>query len=228
VPDLLKSSIGRKQVMAVTGLILFGFVVVHMLGNLQIFLGQDALNDYAKHLEELPFLLWPARGILLVTLITHMFVSISLARENRAARPVRYDRYNTIQASYASRTMVISGILIFLFIVYHLLHFTFGRIQPQFFEQLDAKGREDTYAMVVHGFQNIYVSGSYILAMSVLCFHLSHGLQSLFQSLGLRSESAGPLLRKAAVAVSLLIFIGNSSIPVCVLLGFLQMPGGGS
>ena len=224
--NYLKSSIGRKQIMAVTGLLLFGFVVAHMLGNLQIYLGQDALNDYAKHLEELPLLLWPARVILLTTLIVHIFVSMSLAAENRAARPVRYQVYGTVHASYASRTMVVSGILIFIFIGYHLLHFTFGQVQPQFFEHLDAKGREDVYGMVVHGFQNIYVSASYVFAMAVLCLHLSHGLQSLFQSLGLRSRAAAPFLSTMSAAVSLLIFIGNSSIPVSVLLGLVKMPGG--
>ena len=223
---LLKSSVGRKYVMAVTGIFLFGFVVVHMLGNLQIYLGQDALNDYAKHLEEMPFLLWPARVFLLATLLIHICVSMSLAFENRAARPVPYACNDTVVASYASRTMVMSGIIIFLFIVYHLMHFTFGKVQPQFFEQVDAKGREDVYGMVVHGFQNIYVAASYIAAMAVLCFHLSHGLQSLFQSLGIRSERNGPFFKKFAVVMSLFIFIGNSSIPISVLLGYLKLPGG--
>ena len=224
--NFFKSSIGRKQIMAVTGLLLFGFVVVHMLGNLQVYLGQDALNAYAEHLEQLPMLLWPARVILLTLLLAHIAAALSLARENRAARPVPYAYQDTIHASYASRTMVMSGIITFLFIVYHLLHFTFGKIQPQFFEHLDPKGREDVYGMVVHGFQNIYVSGSYVLAMGVLCLHLSHGLQSLVQSLGLRSRSSGPFWAKISLAVSILIFIGNSSIPVSVLLGFVKMPGG--
>ena len=213
--------------MAVTGIFLFGFVVVHLLGNLQIYLGQDALNDYAKHLEELPMLLWPARIFLLTALLIHIFVACSLAIENRRARPVRYVYKDTIQASYASRTMVMSGVIILLFIVYHLLHFTFGKVQPQFFEQTDLRGREDVYGMVVHGFGNVYVAASYIAAMAVLCLHLSHGLQSLFQSLGIRSEKTGPLLKKFAIGVSLLIFIGNSSIPVSILLGLVKMPGGG-
>ena len=225
--NFIKSSIGRKSVMAVTGLFLIGFVVVHMLGNLQIYLGQDALNDYAKHLNEMPLLLWPAHIFLLLTLITHIFVSMSLALENRAARPVRYVARDTIQASYASRTRVMSGIIIFLFILYHLLHFTFGKVQPQFFEQLDSKGREDVYGMIIYGFRNIYVSVSYIVAMAVLCLHLSHGLESLFQSLGLGSERMGPILKKIAVALSLFIFVGNSSIPVSVLLGVISMPAGG-
>ena len=213
--------------MALTGIFLFGFVVIHMLGNLQIYRGQDALNDYARHLEEMPLLLWPARAFLLASLLIHILVAFSLAIENRRARPVRYHYRDTIQASYASRTMVMSGVIIFLFIVYHLLHFTFGKVQPQFFEQLDSKGREDVYGMVVHGFQDIRVALSYIAAMAVLCFHLSHGLESLFQSLGIRSEKTGSLIKKFAIGMSLLIFIGNCSIPVSILLGLVGMPAGG-
>ena len=213
--------------MASTGALLFGFVVVHMLGNLQIFLGQDVFNDYAKHLQELPMLLWPARAVLLILLITHIAVAINLACENRAARPDRYKYYGTIQASYASRTMVFSGIIVSLFIVYHLLHFTFGKVQPQFFEMTDAKGREDIYAMVVHSFRNVYVSASYIAAMAVLCWHLRHGLQSMFQSVGWSSEKTAPCFEKFAVATSLLIFLGNCSIPAAILLGLVKLPGGG-
>ncbi len=211
--------------MAVTGAFLFGFVLAHLLGNLQIFLGQNALNDYAKHLMEIPLLLWPARIFLLTTLIVHVAVAISLTRENRAARPVGYLKQETIQASYASRTMVMSGLIVFLFIVYHLLHFTWGKVQPQFFDQLDAQGRRDVYGMVVHGFQNPMVCASYILAMAVLCLHLSHGLQSLFQSLGLRCAKSEALIRKAVVGLSLFIFLGNCSIPLAAYFGFLS-PGG--
>lgn len=224
--DFLKSSIGRKYVMAVTGFLLFGFVVVHMLGNLQIFLGPDALNDYAKHLADLPMLLWPARIFLLIVLVLHIATAVSLGSGNRAARPVGYVKDATIRATYASRTMMMSGVIIFLFIVYHLLHFTFGKVQPQFFEHLDAKGREDVYAMVVLGFRNLYVSASYIIAMAALCLHLSHGLQSLFQSLGLREESCGRNLRNFSRATALLIFAGNSSIPAAAFLGLLKLPGG--
>lgn len=214
--------------MAVTGLLLFGFVFVHMLGNLQIFLGQDALNDYAKHLADLPALLWPARVVLLSLLLLHIGTAISLSFENRRARPVRYVRETTIQASYASRTMMMSGVIVFLFIVYHILHFTLGRVQPQFYGHLDAHGHKDVYSMVVLGFQNVFVSASYIVAMAALCLHLSHGFQSLFQSLGLRDEKSGPCLTKLSRALALLIFIGNSSIPVAILLGLVHMPKGGA
>ena len=217
-----KSSIGRKYVMAVTGIFLFGFVVAHLVGNLQIFLGRDALNSYARHLEEMPALLWSARAFLLAALLIHIFTAMGLAVENRRARPVRYAGESVIQASYASRTMVMSGIIVFLFIVYHLLHFTYGKIQPEFFERLDSKGREDVYGMVVHGFGNRYVCASYILAMGALCFHLSHGLESLFQSLGIRSERGASFYKKFALVTSVLIFIGNCSIPFCACIGYLK------
>ncbi|MBI3253050.1 MAG: succinate dehydrogenase cytochrome b subunit [Candidatus Omnitrophica bacterium] len=218
-----KSSIGRKMVVAVTGLVLFIFVIFHMLGNLQIFLGADALNDYARHLDELPYLLWPARAVLLAALLLHVGFSLALANENRRARPVRYVHGDTVQASRASRTMVITGLVILFFIIYHLLHFTFGVTNPEFFHLTDAKGREDIYSMVVLSFQNGWIAGTYILAMFFLCLHLGHGVSSVPQSLGF-SESSG--LRKNfgrfGNLAGVLVFIGNSSIVLAVLLGKLK------
>ncbi len=212
--------------MAITGLFLFGFVVVHMLGNLQIFLGQEALNAYAEHLEELPLLLWPARIFLLVTLIIHMVTAISLAIENKNARPVGYSFQNTVQASYASRTMVMSGVIIFLFIVYHLLHFTFDVTNPELAHLVDSKGRDDVYSMVVLSFQNIFISSTYITAMAILCFHLSHGLSSLFQSLGLNDMKYDGLVKKIGRGIALAIFIGNSSMPVAAFFHLINVPKG--
>lgn len=224
--SFFKSSIGKKYIVAVTGFLLFGFVVAHMLGNLQIFLGQEALNSYAEHLKELPALLWPARILLLAALIAHVGVAITLARQNRAARPIGYAYQNTVKASYASRTMVASGLIIFLFVIYHLLHFTFCVAHPDYCGRLDPKGRQDVYSMVVLSFQNIGISGVYILAMAALCNHLSHGLASMFQSTGLRSRATDAAIKKFAATFSLLIFIGNSAIPVSVLLGWIKLPGG--
>ncbi len=223
-----KSSIGRKAITAVTGLILFGFVVVHMLGNLQVFLGQEALNGYAEHLEDLIFLLWPARIFLLITILIHIGVTLSLALENRKARPVSYAKKDTVQASLASRTMVLTGLIILSFIVYHLLHFTFGLTNPEASGLLDMKGRHDVYSMVILSFQNYKISGVYILAMFFLCVHLSHGLASAPQSLGLNSEKWAPVFKCTARVLALLIFLGNTSMPVAALMGFLKLPQGGS
>ncbi len=225
---LPKSSIGRKAITAITGLILFGFVVVHMLGNLQIFLGQDALNSYAEHLEELVFLLWPARIFLLITVLVHIGVSLGLALENKKARPVPYAKKDTVQASLASRTMVLTGLIILLFIVYHLLHFTFGVTNPEFAHLVDLKGRDDVYSMVVLSFQNYWISGTYVLAMFFLCVHLSHGLASFPQSLGLNNEKLMPIFKIAARVLALAIFVGNSSIPLAILLGIVKLPQAGA
>ena len=224
--ERLKSTVGRKAVMAVSGLILLLFVAGHMIGNLQVFLGQEALNSYADHLQSLPVLLWPVRLFLLLVLLLHMAVSISLAWENKTARPVPYAYQDTVQAGYVSRTMVVSGVVIFTFIVYHLLHFTFGTTHPQYFQLTDSKGRHDVYSMVILSFRDLWVSGSYVAAMAVLCAHLSHGIQSLFQSLGFNNEKSRPFFEKLAIAASIMIFIGNSFIPFAVLMGFLKLPSG--
>ncbi len=221
------TSIGKKAIMALTGLALFGFVMIHMVGNLQIFLGQDALNGYAEFLESTGELLWVARAVLLSCLVLHVATAVMLSRENRAARPVRYAHEGTVQASYASRTMLMSGIIVFAFIVYHLLHFTLGKVHLEYtalHEILDSKGREDVYSMVVASFHNVWISAAYVGAMIPLCMHLSHGFQSLFQSLGLNHSKYTPLIRKASVAFAVLIFVGNTSIPLACLFDLVKIP----
>lgn len=221
----LTSSIGRKAVMAVTGVILFGFVLVHLLGNLQIFLGPDALNSYAEHLLSLPALLWPARAVLLLSLVLHMITAVSLSIENRIARPVGYRVQKAVASSFASRTMVMTGVITFAFIVYHLLHFTFETAHPQFCELHDAHGREDVYSMVVLSFREPAIAISYVLAMLVLCLHLSHGVQSLFQSLGLSNENSRRFFQRVARLSALAIFAGNTSIVASAYFGLLKLPG---
>lgn len=225
---LPKSSIGKKALMSATGLVLFGFVIMHMLGNLQIFLGSDVLNGYAAKLQSLPELLWIARVILLTCLIFHMWIAAVLTIENRRARPVDYQMKRTVKASFASKTMMLSGSVIFFFIVYHLLHFTFGLTNPEASGLLDMKGRHDVYSMVILSFQNYKISSAYILAMFFLCVHLSHGLASAPQSLGLNNEKWAPAFKRAARALAFLIFLGNTSMPVAALVGFLKLPQGGS
>ncbi len=224
---MLQSSIGKKAVMAATGLILFGFVLVHMLGNLQIFLGQEWLNGYAEHLQEIPLLLWPARVFLLLALITHMILAIQLAFENKRARPIPYVYSDTIQASLASRTMVLSGLVIFFFILYHLLHFTFGVTNPEFFHLVDAKGRHDVYSMLVYSYRNVWISATYVLAMGLLLLHLSHGVPRFLQSVGVTSEATLKKVEKMGLLLAWIIFVGNSAIPLAVLAGLVSLPGGG-
>lgn len=221
---LPKSSIGKKALMSITGLVLFGFVVMHMLGNLQIFLGPEALNSYAAKLQGLPELLWPARLILLTALIFHVWTAAVLTIENRRARPIAYVKKERVYASFASKTMWISGLTIFFFIVYHLLHYTFGQIQPQFYELHDAYGRHDVYSMVVASFGYWPISLTYIVAIALLALHLDHGAAVWLQSLGLQNDRLRPLMDKFGRASAILIFVGNSSIPLAVLSGLIKLP----
>ena len=218
---------GKKYIMAITGLVLVGFVIAHLIGNLQIFLGPEALNRYGHFLQTTPELLWPARIFLLVMVALHIVAAIALTRENRAARPVPYAHYEVVAASYASRTMFMSGLIVLVFIIYHLLHFTVQvpqiNLTGQDFRALeDVKQRHDVYGMMVTGFSNPLVSGFYVLGMALLCLHLSHGISSLFQSLGLSNRAYGEFLDKLAVAAAIIIFIGYVSIPAAVLMGVVK------
>ncbi len=216
--SLLTSSIGQKAIVAVTGVGLIIFVVAHMLGNLQFFIGPDALNGYAKFLKSNPAILWPARIGLLVFFLSHVYFAVSLKRRSVAARPVPYAFQNTVQASAASRTMLITGTVILIYVCYHLAHFTLGLTHPEHHQMLDSAGRHDVYGMVVRGFKILPVSLFYIAAMAVLAVHLSHGISSFFQTLGLASAKHSPILRKFAAGLSTVIFLGYIAIPLYVLV----------
>lgn len=213
--------------MAITGLALVVFVVAHMLGNLQIFLGPEALNRYGHFLQTTPELLWPLRMGLVVMAALHIAAAVALTRQNRAARPAPYAHFEVVAASYASRTMMMSGLIVFVFIVYHLLHFTVQlpaiNLTGQDFHRLeDAKQRHDIYRMMVVGYRNPIVSGFYVLAIALLCLHLSHGVSSMFQSLGFSGRVYDRLLNGLAKTSAIVIFLGYCSIPVAVLLGWVR------
>lgn len=208
--------------MAATGLVLYLFVVFHLIGNLQIFLGQEAVNRYATFLKGLPELLWPARIALLLITLTHIVVSIQLVMENRRARGISYQEKKSLGATLASRTMAISGIIVFSFIVYHLLHFTVGVTNPEFFHLKDTLGRHDVYNMMVRSFQVPAISTFYIIGVGLLCVHLSHGIESMFHSLGMIKNSYHQPLKWFAWIFSFLLFVGMSSMPIAVLLGFIK------
>ena len=220
-----RSSIGKKFLMGISGLALVGFAVAHLAGNLTIFLGPDTINAYAEKLRHLGVLLWVARITLLGFAAVHVLMGIELARENRAARLKGYRRQKSIQTTLAAKTMALSGILILVYIVYHLLHFTFGVTHPQAAHLEDPLHRHDIYSMVVLGFQRVPVAVGYIAAMALLCLHLSHGIGSLFQSVGFNSERSRPVVERAGRLIALGLFIGYSAIPLSVLLGWLKMPG---
>jgi succinate dehydrogenase / fumarate reductase cytochrome b subunit len=205
---------GKKAVMAVTGVVLAGFVVGHLLGNLQIFLGPDRFNTYARMVKSLPELLWPVRITLLISVMLHIWSSVQLAVVKSEARPIGYVRTKSTASTYASRTMYMSGPILAAFIVYHLMQFTFGVGGTPYMES-------DAYGNVINGFRAPAVSLFYIVAMGLLCLHLRHGLSSIVQSLGLTHPRYTPRLKSIAVLVATLIFLGFVSIPVAVLAGLI-------
>ena len=212
------------MIVAVTGVILILFVVGHLLGNLQIFLGPAWINGYAQHLRDLGAFLWIIRAILLVVVILHIYYTIRLAIENRRARPQRYKRKDIVKATFASRSMVLSGLILLAFIVYHVLHFTVRTTDPRFVTlPNDPLGHYDVYSMMVLGFTSPLVSGFYILAMFLLTLHLSHGSSSFFQSLGLNNQRLTARLASAGRIFAWLLFFGYSSIPAAVLLGWVKL-----
>ncbi|HLW36140.1 MAG TPA: succinate dehydrogenase cytochrome b subunit [Chthoniobacterales bacterium] len=217
------SSVGRKLIVAVTGVILILFVVGHLLGNLQIFIGPEWINAYAQHLRDLGPILWMIRIFLLVSVILHIYFTILLAIENRRARPEAYRDRNYVKASWASRHMVVSGLVVLAFVIFHLLHFTARKFNSQFpLLKLDTLNRYDVYSMMVYGFQNVYVSIFYIVGLFLLTLHLTHGSSSFFQSLGFNNQRLTPKLAIGGRIFAWLIFIGYVSIPIAVLLGFIK------
>jgi succinate dehydrogenase / fumarate reductase cytochrome b subunit len=201
--------------MAISGCILFLFVVGHLVGNLQIYEGPQKLNHYAVLLRTEPALLWAVRIVLLTMVLLHIWSSVQLASRNITARPVGYSKKKATGSSYASRTMYWSGPIILAFVIYHLLDFTFGKVNPHYQEG-------NVYGNVIASFQLIPVAAFYIIAMLLLCLHLYHGLWSMFQSLGFAHPRHTPMLRRGAAVVATLIAAGNISIPVAVLSGWLR------
>jgi succinate dehydrogenase / fumarate reductase cytochrome b subunit len=208
--------------MALSGLLLFGFVIAHLLGNLLVFAGPEALNGYARKLRQLGPGLWVVRAGLLAALIAHVWSAIALARENRAARPVGYRMLRSRETTFAARTMAWSGALILLYLIYHLLHFTFRMAHPELVQMTDLHGHPDVYAMVVMSFQRPLISLVYVLGMAGLWGHLHHGIASAFQSLGLNTERTIPRWEQIGWVVSMAIFLGYVAIPLAVLTGILQ------
>ncbi len=222
---IFSSSLGRKYIMAISGVLLMGFLVVHMTGNLLVLSGPDAFNAYGHYLKSHPQLLWPARIGLLVLFVLHVYSGIALARENRMARPEAYAFKKTIQATLASRTMALTGLLVLTYLIYHLLHFTIGIVQPQYFSGVDGQGRHDIYTMFVLGFRNPIIYASYVVAQIVLVTHLSHASRSFFQSMGWNQQRFSGAIKTFSLAYTAVIFIGFMAPPTCVLLNIIKLPG---
>lgn len=243
-----------KFVMAFTGILLLLFVTGHAIGNLQIFIGREALNAYAAFLQGLGEILWIMRIALFVALVLHIITSVYLKLYNRGARPDKYVVKNYVKAKLNSRTMIWTGIMIAAFVIYHILHFTVGTIQPEHYNyqelytknaysiglnheniSMDAMGnstgnvalnkvayeRHDVYKMVIFGFKNPYIAGFYILGVILLGFHLSHALQSFFQTLGMAGPRFTPAIRKISIWYGTLMAIAFLVVPLSILLGLI-------
>lgn len=220
---LFRTSIGRKLVVAVTGLLLIGFLIAHLLGNLAIVQGRDVMNAYAAWLQGHP-LIWLARIALLAIFVVHVTTAVSLALENRGARPIRYRRHATLQAGPDSRYILLTGLAVLAFVVYHLLHFTFGVVDRDNAHLVDDAGRHDVYGMVVASFRNPWIVGSYVVAMGLLGAHLIHGAKSMFQTLGINHESYNGLIRIGTTALVAGLILGNVAIPLLVMSRVVSPP----
>lgn len=219
----LGSSIASKVIMALTGIALLGFVIAHMVGNLQVYAGPEKLNAYAHTLQSLGPVLWGMRLGLLAIFGLHVWTAFRLWRANSAAKPVKYAVAANNTSTYASRTMIWSGFIVLAFVVFHLLHFTLGKVQPDLFHTADALDpkRHDVYRMVILGFRDPAIAVSYVVAQVLLCLHISHGASSLFQTLGFTNPRMECVKNAAGPLLATVIAIGNISIPVTILLGLV-------
>jgi succinate dehydrogenase / fumarate reductase cytochrome b subunit len=212
--SLWRSAIGRKALMAVTGIVLFAYVVGHLLGNLKVFQGREALDHYAATLRLFPALLWAVRLLLLVAVLVHAVAGIQLWLERRSARPIAYREWRPTGSSAASRTMIWSGFLILGFVIYHLLDLTFGVANPDFREGA-------VFHNLVESLGRAAASGFYVVAVAGLGVHLWHGLWSMFQSLGLATSGYADGLKRFAVAFAVILAVGFAAIPLAVIFGVI-------
>lgn len=223
-----KSSLGKKFIMAVTGLMMVLFVIAHMFGNFTIFGGADGINAYAAHLRAIPPLLWIFRAVMLAAFVVHIWMGISLYLENKAARPVEYAMKKNQRTSFSARTMVWTGVLLGVFVVYHLLHFTTHvAISPDIAAgvgaNFDPLERPDVFKMVVLSFNQALVAVVYLAAMIILLLHLAHGIQSFFQSLGASNDQTLPVLEKVGRGVAFVLMLGFVLVPLSIFFGAIKL-----
>lgn len=224
---LFKTSIGKKITMAVTGFILFGFVIGHLSGNLQIFSHPDKINGYAYFLHSLGPGLWVVRAFLLIVTVVHIWLAAQLTLENKQARQQGYQKQITFKATLASRSMRWTGVIVLAFIVYHILHFTVRSTHgPEAYPMTvlaDGTPVHDVHSMMILGFQNPLVSVFYLISIALLSWHLSHGLVSMFQSLGLKTRVWTHALERASIVICILYFLGNASIVLAAMTGQVRI-----
>jgi succinate dehydrogenase / fumarate reductase cytochrome b subunit len=217
-----QSSIGKKWVVALTGVVLILYVLGHLAGNLQIYLGLNRINNYAEFLHNLGPVLWLIRIILLACFVIHIVATIQLTIQNREAKPQKYAVPGYQASTPASRTMIVSGLIVLCFVIYHLLHFTLEVTNPGFRHLRDALGRHDVYHMMIIGFRHPLISLVYAIGLFLLCMHLSHGFASVTQTLGINNRKIARVISTGGVTLAWLVFLGYVSIPVTILLGLVR------
>lgn len=217
------SSIGKKWIVGISGGLLILFVLAHLAGNLTIYLGAygEGINVYAQALHASPLFLWAARGGLLLVFLVHIFTTLSLVLENRRARPQRYAVSARVQSTIFARTMALSGLVVLSFLIFHVLQFAAG-LSPHS-HLYDLEGRHDVAAMIILSFHNPWVTGFYLLSLTLLGMHLSHGISSVFQTFGLNGRKSASLIKHGALVVSWALMAGFASIPVASITGYLQV-----
>lgn len=223
---LVLSSVGSKILVAVTGAMLTGFVIVHLIGNLKMFEGPESINSYAVLLKSNPAILWGARLGLLGMFVVHLGVALRLVVLATAARPIKYAYPNTVQASMPSRLMPLTGVMILLFVIFHIAHYTLGVVHSadgvNYLQLHDSKDRHDVYRMVIAGFTTPWLSVTYIVAQALLMLHLAHGIGSVFQTFGLNTQRTNGAVMCVSWTLAGLIFVGNCAIVVGVWAGFVR------
>ncbi|MDT8440308.1 MAG: succinate dehydrogenase cytochrome b subunit [Desulfuromonadales bacterium] len=220
--QLTQSSVGRKIIMAVTGIVLVVFVCVHLLGNSSMFVGADAINAYAQKLHSLGPFVWVFRLVMLAAFVIHIYFGIQLTIENKAATPEQNVQTRRLKTGFAAESMVISGLILLAFVIYHLLHFTVRVTNPDIYIPLGDHGMVDVYRMVVLGFSSLLPALIYILAMGFLFLHASHGIQSLFQTLGLSNDKSLPVMGNVSKLVAVVLLLGYISIPMAIVIGLVK------
>jgi len=221
--QLTQSSVGRKIIMAVTGIVLVSFVCVHLLGNSSMFVGADAINAYAQKLHSLGPFVWVFRLVMLAAFAIHLVFGIQLTLENRAATPESNVQVKRLKTSFGAQTMIVSGGALFFFVVYHILHFTARVTNPEIYVPLGDHGMVDVYFMVVNGFKSALPVIAYVAGMIFLFLHVSHGFQSLFQTLGLSNDKSLPVTGMFGKLIGFVLLLGYIAIPLSIVFGCIKL-----
>lgn len=221
--QLTQSSVGRKIIMAVTGIVLVAFVCVHLLGNSSVFIGADAINAYAQKLHSLGPFVWVFRLVMLAAFAIHIIFGIQLTLENRAATPEKNVQVKRLKTGFGAETMIVSGLVMLAFVVYHLLQFTVRVTNPEIYIPLGNSGMVDVYFMVVNGFKSTLTVIIYLIGMAFLFLHVSHGFQSLFQTIGLSNDKSLPVMGMVSKLVGFVLLVGYISIPLLIVAGLIKI-----